>query len=67
MVFGFVIGTYFEYFLQLKMLLLIPIAFLVAFNQFPESPEFLLRQQKKTVSTSINLATSTAHLYYYYL
>lgn len=50
MVFGFVIGTYLEYYMQMKILILLPIAFLVAFNYFPETPDFLLQQQKKIVS-----------------
>lgn len=53
MVFGFVIGTYLEYFTQLKVLLLLPIAFLIGFNYFPESPSFLLQQQRKNVSVGL--------------
>lgn len=50
MVFGFVVGTYFEYFTQLKILVLLPIVFFIAFSYFPETPEFLRQQEKKVVS-----------------
>lgn len=39
LVFGLVVATYFEYFTQLKIQVLLPIAFFVAFSYFPESPE----------------------------
>lgn len=48
--FGFVVGSYLEYFNQLKVLILVPIAFLLTFHYFPETPEFLRQQQKKNVS-----------------
>lgn len=40
--FGFIIGNYFEYFAQVKILLTVPILFLLSFNLFPETPEYLL-------------------------
>lgn len=54
MVFGFVIGNYLEYFTQLKIQFLFPIAYLVAFNYFPDTPDYLLLRQKRIVSASMH-------------
>lgn len=49
MLFGFAVGTYLEYYTQLKVLILLPIAFLITFNYFPESPAFLRKQKNQIV------------------
>lgn len=47
---GFLLGYLFEYSLVPKMLLLIPLVFLMSFALLPESPWFLMKQKKCQVS-----------------
>lgn len=47
--FGFVIASFFDYFGQIKINIMLPIIFLAAFNYFPETPEYLLKRNQKIV------------------
>lgn len=47
--FGFFISSFFDYFGQIKMNLMVPILFLLTIHFFPESPEFLLKQNQRNV------------------
>lgn len=48
--FGFSITGFLDYFGQIKMNIMLPVLFLLLFYLFPETPEFLLKQNKKSVS-----------------
>lgn len=43
---GFLVGYYFEYAVVPKILLMFPVVFLVSFYCFPETPWFLVKQNK---------------------
>lgn len=46
---GFVVGNYFDFQDQAKILLLIPTLFFIVFTFVPETPEYLRRQHKNEV------------------
>lgn len=48
-VFGFFISSFLDYSGQIKINLMIPVLFLLLIHFFSESPEFLLKQNKKNV------------------
>lgn len=47
--FGFAISLFLDYYGQIKINIIIPILFLITFHYFPETPEFLLKQNQKEV------------------
>lgn len=49
---GFVIANYLDYHEQIKANIMLPILFLVLINFFPETPEYLLKQNQRIVSRS---------------
>lgn len=52
---GFIFGYLFEYSLVPKMMLAIPLLFLVTFYFFPESPWYLMKRNKINVSASVGI------------
>lgn len=49
---GFVIANYFDYVTQAKLLLILPIVFVMLFARIPESPQYLMSIQKLKVRAS---------------
>lgn len=50
---GFVIGNYCNYYTTPKVVILLDIVFLCAFHYFPESPSFLMKQRRLSVSKQL--------------
>ncbi|XP_031623042.1 facilitated trehalose transporter Tret1-like [Contarinia nasturtii] len=48
--FGFVVPIYFNYIEQIKINMMLPTLFLVLFYFFPETPEYLLKRNQKTLA-----------------
>lgn len=49
---SFVVGAYCSYALQTKILIAVPVVFLILFSVCPESPDFLARRSKQEVIRS---------------
>lgn len=47
--FGYILAEYFAYFAQIKILLTIPVLYLLLHNYFPESPEYFMKRNQPKV------------------
>lgn len=60
-VIGFLVGSYFSYENVPKVLIVFPILFIILYIFFPESPWYLIKENKFKVSLSFEIGVIASH------